>query len=178
MPAKAPPRRFEAKQETILRDLKATMTKLKATGLRVEQDLMKGGATIIFDRGGKRYTVECSTYSSNLDNLRAAQLTIEYLWRAMEHYGATMTEKILDRQFARFFLGFEATPDDSALLLGGGETVWWDVLGVPQGADKGTITNAFRALAKVHHPDAGGNVDDFKRLRSAYEQGLREAEKR
>lgn len=168
------PRRFEAKQETIFRDLTGLMRKLNATGLKVEQDLLKGSAKIVFDRSGRRYTVECGTYKSPLDNLRAAQLTIEYLWRAMEHYGATMTDKLLEQQFARFFLGFEAAPDDTALLLGDGSQAWWDVLGVPKDADRATITNAFRALAKTHHPDAGGSPDDFKRLKAAYDQGVKE----
>lgn len=40
-------------------------------------------------------------------------------------------------------------------------------------ADKSAVVNAYRALAKVHHPDAGGNPDDFKRLRTAYGDALK-----
>lgn len=43
-------------------------------------------------------------------------------------------------------------------------------------ADRAAITNAFRALAKKHHPDAGGDPDDFKRLRAAYDAALKERE--
>jgi len=32
----------------------------------------------------------------------------------------------------------------------------------------------FRALSKIHHPDAGGNVDDFNRIRDAYESLTKE----
>lgn len=27
----------------------------------------------------------------------------------------------------------------------------------------------YRELSKIHHPDAGGNIDDFNRIRDAYE---------
>ena len=175
-------RRFNATEATTTRDLVAVMRKLGAANLKVEQDLFKGDVTIRFDRNGTRYGRRSAQYKNTLDNFRAAQLTIEYLYRALEQYGVTQSQKALDQAFAQFFLGFEATPDDTALLLGSGEAAWWDVLGVERTADRAAITphyccgvtNAFRALAKSHHPDAGGDPDDFKRLRAAYEAGLKE----
>lgn len=170
------PRRFDAKQETTTRDLVAVMRKMNATNLKVEQDLFKGHVTIRFDRKGQRYVFESKQYPHGLDNLRAAQLTIEYLWRALEQYGVTQTAQALDRAFAQFFLGFEAAPDDMSLLLGDGSQAWYDVLGVKPDADRTTITNAFRAMAKIHHPDTGGDAETFKRLRAAYEQGVKARE--
>ena len=99
-------------------------------------------------------------------------MAITYLWRALEEYGVTSEAQTLDRVFAQFFLGFAATPDDTVLLLGSGEEDWWQVLGVEPEADQAAIRNAFRALARRHHPDAGGNAAEFKRLRRAYEQAL------
>lgn len=58
------------------------------------------------------------------------------------------------------------------MLLGSGEGEWWEILGVAADADRAAIVNAYRSLAKVHHPDAGGNAADFQRLRAAYEQAL------
>jgi len=171
-----PKRRFSAKQSTILRDLRAVIEKMQATSLRIHQDLFTGTAEIVFDRAGQRYVFRCEKYENPLDNLRAAQLTITYLWRALEEYGVTSEQHELDRAFAQFFLGFTATPDDTALLLPSGEQEWWEVLGVSPDADKTAIVNAYRALAKIHHPDAGGNADDFRRLREAYEAGLRAVE--
>jgi hypothetical protein len=43
-------------------------------------------------------------------------------------------------------------------------------LDLPQGATKAQIDSQFRRLARVHHPDCGGNAEDFKRIRAAYEQ--------
>ena len=106
------------------------------------------------------------------DNLRAAQLAITYLWRALEEYGVTSEAQTLDRIFAQFFLGFAATPDDTVLLLGSGEEDWSEVLGVEPDADQAAIRNAYRALARRHHPDAGGDPAQSFELRRAYEQAL------
>ena len=43
-------------------------------------------------------------------------------------------------------------------------------LDLPAGATKRQIKAQFRRLARVHHPDCGGNAEDFKRIRAAYEQ--------
>jgi DnaJ-class molecular chaperone len=58
------------------------------------------------------------------------------------------------------------------LLLGSGEEEWWKILGVEPEAEQAAIRNAYRALARRHHPDAGGDSAEFKRLRQAYEQAL------
>ena len=166
-------RRFTAQQSTVIRDLRATIDRMEATGLRIEQDIMSGEATIIFDREDQRYVFRCARYESSLDNLRAAQLTIIYLWRALEEYGVTNSKEEIDRQFGQFFLGFTPAPDDTALLLPSGkDEPWYVVLGIREDADKQSAVNAYRALAKIHHPDAGGNAEDFRRLRKAYEEGL------
>jgi DnaJ-domain-containing protein 1 len=145
---------------------------MDATSLKVSQDIFEGTAEIVFDRAGQRYVFRCEKYDDALDNLRAAQLAITYLWRALEEYGVTSEAQTLDRVFAQFFLGFAATPDDTVLLLGSGEEDWWQVLGVEPEADQSAIRNAYRALARRHHPDAGGDPSEFKRLRRAYEQAL------
>jgi DnaJ-domain-containing protein 1 len=165
-------RRFTAQPKTIQRDLRRVMTEMGATSLKVSQDMFEGTAEIVFDRGGQRYVFRCDKYEDALDNLRAAQLAITYLWRALEEYGVTSEAETLERVFAQFFLGFAATPDDTVLLLGSGEEEWWKVLGVEPEADQPAIRNAYRALARRHHPDAGGTPAEFKRLRRAYEQAL------
>lgn len=165
-------RRFDASPATVQKELVRTMTKMEATSLKINQDIFTGSCEIIFDRNGKRYTFACSKWEHPTDNLRATQLTIEYLYRALEAYGTDRNESVLEATFDRLFLGFEAAPDDSALLLGDGNKQWWEILGVPQDAPRAAVVNAYKALAKVHHPDAGGNADDFKRLRKAYEEGV------
>ncbi|MBW2709709.1 MAG: DnaJ domain-containing protein [Deltaproteobacteria bacterium] len=41
---------------------------------------------------------------------------------------------------------------------------------------KATIKTAYKKMAKIHHPDAGGNEDQFKKLNAAHEQMLSWAE--
>lgn len=45
-------------------------------------------------------------------------------------------------------------------------------LGLEGGASSETIKAAYRRLAKEHHPDHGGNDEDFKRLQEAYEMAM------
>jgi hypothetical protein len=165
-------RRFSAQSTTVFRELQATMRKLRATSLKVNQDLYSGTCEIVFDRAGRRYVFRCQKYRDAADNLRACQLTIGLLHRAMDEYGVTQSEQQLDRTFSQVFAGWEATPDDVVLLLGDGSEPWWQVLGVAQDALLGEVVNAFRALARVHHPDAGGDVETFVRVRRAYEAAL------
>lgn len=164
-------RRFKAQQSTVINGLRNTMKKMKATSLKINEDIMEGGVDIIFDRNLRRYKFSCNKYENHLDNLRAVQLSIEYLYRALESYGVFNSEKELDRIFNSFFIGFEATPDDSVLLLEDSNN-WWEILGVKENCDKAALVNAFRAMCKFHHPDVGGNKEQFIRIRKAYEKGL------
>ncbi|HJS17315.1 MAG TPA: J domain-containing protein [Anaerolineales bacterium] len=168
-------RRFEATQQTTIRDLQRIMTKINATSLRIDQDVMKGGVKVIFDRAGKRYVRECTKYDSSLDNLRVIGLQIEYLYRALEVYAEDIVETSFDIEFDRIFNGFLATPDDTALLLGDGKAPWFEVLGVQVDARREDIRNAFRALSLVHHPDRGGRDEDFKRINEAFREGMKTA---
>ena len=44
-------------------------------------------------------------------------------------------------------------------------------------ATLGDIKSAFRARAKIVHPDLGGDVDAFRELKRAYEEALKRATK-
>lgn len=165
-------RRFSAQPKTIQRDLRRVINAMDATSLKISQDIFEGTAEIVFDRSGQRYVFRCNKYDDAIDNLRAAQLTITYLWRALEEYGVTSEAQTLDQVFGQFFLGFAATPDDTVLLLGSGSEAWWQVLGIEQDAGLTAVRNAYRALARHHHPDAGGDPEEFQRLRRAYEAAV------
>ncbi len=164
-------RRFSAQDSTVKRELKNTMNKIEATSLRIESDEMGGEIKVIFDRDGKRYTKTCNRWENSLDNLRAIQLSIEYLYRAIEVYGVETEEEFNDL-FNSVFIGIEATPNDDVLMIGTGEKEWWEVLGIEKDCSKKDIINAYKALAKVHHPDVGGDKHIFIRLRKAYEEGI------
>lgn len=166
-------RRFDATQQTTMRDLQRVMSKIAVTSLRIDQDVMNGGVKVIFDRAGKRYVRECNKYESSLDNLRVIGLQIEYLYRALEVYAEDIVESSFDVEFDRIFNGFLAAPDDSALLLGDGKSPWYEILGVKETASRDDIRNAFRALSLIHHPDRGGKDEDFKRMNQAFREGMK-----
>lgn len=170
-----PARRFAATEQTIYRDLTATMRRLGATSLHVSRNILDTTTTsaeVVFDYDGRRYVVRCAKWAHYLDNLRAVERVIYYLYRAIDEYGVLTSQQQRDEAIAQVFGGFTALPDDTALLLGSGGSQWWEILGVTQQATKAEVINAYRALAHVHHPDVGGNADDFIQLRQAYADAL------
>jgi hypothetical protein len=44
----------------------------------------------------------------------------------------------------------------------------FDVLGIPSTSSRTEIKRAYRRLAKIHHPDRGGDIEKFFRLTEAY----------
>jgi len=46
---------------------------------------------------------------------------------------------------------------------------YYEILGVSQDQNSDEIKSAFRALAKKHHPDLGGDPAIFRRIQEAYE---------
>jgi len=167
-------RRFSAKAERTALNFYNLMKHINATSLHIEQDVMSGEAKVTFDRNGRRYVVEGKHFERVDDNLRACYHTIRILHKALTGLGTITDEQVLNETFEKVFGGFLATPEDSSLLLSDGRAPWWETLGVEKDASAEAIRNAFRALSKVHHPDAGGNAEDFKRLRRAYDEGMAE----
>lgn len=50
---------------------------------------------------------------------------------------------------------------------------WQVVMGLAPDASKREIVARYRALAKEHHPDAGGSADEFIRIHKAYLAGTK-----
>jgi len=46
---------------------------------------------------------------------------------------------------------------------------YYSILGVDRNADQNQIKQAYRTLVKQHHPDHGGDAEQFKRVNQAYE---------
>lgn len=45
----------------------------------------------------------------------------------------------------------------------------YDVLGIDEDSEDEDIKKAFRKKALIHHPDKGGDPDEFRKVREAYE---------
>lgn len=48
------------------------------------------------------------------------------------------------------------------------QKAWFEVLQVDHNASKAVVDAAYKALAKVRHPDAGGTEEAMKELNQAY----------
>lgn len=113
------------------------------------------GVAVYFERKGKRQCFACDKYDKVWKNMRAIQKTIESL-RGIERWGSS---DMLDRAFT----GFAALPAP-------GVRNWWEVLGVEQSADHGTIKARFRELARTQHPDNGGSHEMMAEINAAYQE--------
>lgn len=102
--------------------------------------------------------IACDCWNATRDNMRAIGLTLE-AFRQIERAGAT---EILGRAYA----GFKALPEP-ARPSGG----WREVLGFGPNdpVDALRLIRRWRQLALEHHPDVGGDPDQWLRIQRAYE---------
>lgn len=118
------------------------------------------GAAIYFSRDGgqSHLCIACDRYDRVHDNVAALAKTIEAL-RGMERWG---TRTIVDAAFS----GFRRLPAKAS------GRAWWTVLGLADGhtATKQAVVDAYRAKARLLHPDNGGNPVEWIELQDANRQ--------
>jgi hypothetical protein len=106
---------------------------------------------------GKQLCFACDRWHHIQDNMHAIGLTIEAL-RGIARWG---TGDMMEAAFR----GFAALPAPGQSGLS-----WWQVLGVAMNANEDQIRDAYRALVKKHHPDTGGNREQFEQVQKAWEE--------
>lgn len=135
----------------------STNVPLRLDGLpRSDQEPRDPGAAVYW-RKKDSDTMRCMAidrYTRVADNLAAIAATLDAMRAIERHGGAT----ILDRAF----LGFAALPQNAS-------TPWREVLGIGGAVSIDLVEERFRALAKVHHPDKGGDKNKFLEIQSARE---------
>jgi hypothetical protein len=114
------------------------------------------GVAVYFIYKNSQKCFACDKYDFLRDNIWAIAKTIEAI-RGIERWG---TGDMVDQAFA----GFTALPDRTR--------TWWEILEISQTASKEEVNLAYRALAKKHHPDVGGDKDKFAELSDAYKKAL------
>lgn len=115
------------------------------------------GVAVYFLQGktDRQLVIACDSYTKVRWNMRACGATVAAL-RSIQRHGAT---ELLERAFT----GFAALPP-----IGGEVLPWWDVLGVPATTNLDGARAAYHELARIHHPDAGGNAESFSRIARAF----------
>lgn len=112
------------------------------------------GIAVYFTYKNKQMCFACDKYTKVEANMRAIQLTISAI-RGIERWGAS-------DMMERAFTGFAALPDKSS-------ESWWDVLEVRRDASRDAIEASYRRKRSEHHPDKGGEAEQFQRVQRAYE---------
>jgi hypothetical protein len=105
------------------------------------------------------HVLACDKWNRVEDNLWAVAKHIEAL-RGQQRWGVGSVEQA--------FTGYQSLPAATDTDAG----AWWVVLGVDRAADLEAIKAAYRAKAKVTHPDVGGSSEAFNRIQQAYEQAM------
>lgn len=119
------------------------------------------GVAVYFALNGKPVCLACDKWVHVEDNIWSIAKHIEAL-RGQDRWGVGTLEQA--------FRGYMALPG-----IGQASGInWWEVLGVPVNADETLIKEAYRLLAKKHHPDMkNGERERWDRIQQAYEQAER-----
>ena len=153
----------KARTHTLSRVIVSTNLPLRRDGQPYAETrrLDDPGVAVYFERRGKPVCFACDKFDAVWKNMRAVQKTIEAL-RGIERWGSS---QLLDRAFA----GFTALPERAKTES------CWAVLGVPAGATRTAIDQAYRDLARAWHPDAGGSHESMTKLNRARDEALASA---
>lgn len=117
------------------------------------------GVAVYWDaRDGSPREIACDTWQTVRENVRALGLSFAGL-RLVDRCGATQISQRAFQGFARLPAGTERKP-------------WWQVLGVGHEATGAAVAEAFRQLAKQHHPDRGGDARTMAELNHAYQEAM------
>lgn len=135
--------------------------RLRQDGLPMSQQaaqLVDPGVAVYFKLKGKPRVLACDKWISAAENMAAIAGHIEAI-RAVDRYGVGTLEQA--------FAGYQALPSQAAS--------WFVVLefSEPPKAWE-VIESRFKSLARVHHPDAGGNSETMAKINAAYDTAREE----
>ena len=112
------------------------------------------GAAVYFRFREKPVTLACDKWDRVEDNVWAIGCHIEAL-RGQERWGVGTIEQA--------FRGYMAIPERTGMD-------WWTVLGVAINASLEQVEEAYRAKARIAHPDCGGTNSAMAQLNLAIEE--------
>ncbi len=116
------------------------------------------GVAVYFKLKGKPRVLACDKWLSAAENMAAIAGHIEAI-RAVDRYGVGT----LDQAFA----GYQALPAAAGS--------WFIVLEFSEPPKSWDVIEArYKSLARVHHPDAGGNGETMAKINAAYDTARQE----
>lgn len=130
------------------------------------------GVAVYFRREGEHadsgYAIACDRWDSLRDNARAIALYVKRK-RLAERCGVATAES----EFSTAALP-SGEEDEDVVVAGAGRGAQapHEVLGVRPDAPAAVVRGAARSLKAEHHPDSGGDTDQFKRVVEAEEAML------
>lgn len=111
------------------------------------------GAAVYFKLKGKPRCLACDAWDRVADNVAAIAQHIDAL-RRIDRYGVGTLEQA--------FAGYQALPQHAAS--------WFTVLEFSDPPKVWEVIEArYKSLARVHHPDAGGNTETMAKINAAYD---------
>lgn len=113
------------------------------------------GAAVYFELKAKPVSLACDKWQRVEDNIWAIVKHVESI-RGQNRWGVGNIEQA--------FRGYVALPERA------GGSAWWETLGITINASEEQVKEAYRLLVKKHHPDAGGDVELFRRVQEAFNQ--------
>lgn len=116
------------------------------------------GAAVYFTLKGKPRCLACDTWDRVADNVAAIAQHIDAL-RRIDRYGVGTMEQA--------FAGYAALPAQAAS--------WFTVLEFDTPPREWAVIELrYKSLARVHHPDAGGNTETMAKINTAYDTAREE----
>ncbi len=106
------------------------------------------------------FVVACDGFTSVAENLRAIAKTLEAM-RAIERWGSA---QLADRAYS----GFSALPPAPS------ERPWHEILGVAKDVTNEALRERWHEIARLYHPDIGGDETAFKVCSEAWARASRE----
>lgn len=116
------------------------------------------GIAVYFKYKDQDVVICCDQYEYPWENMYALANGIKAI-RGMDRWGVS---EFIERAFT----GFKALPESI-------EREWYSVLGVEKTANAMQVKDAYRKMAQIHHPDAGGSSEMFNSINKAYQQALK-----
>lgn len=124
------------------------------------------GVAAYFRLNEKGQVLCCDAWDTFGHNLRSLTKTIEAL-RGLDRWKAS---EIIERAFS----GLKSLPEKAESL-----SAWWEVLGVPRNASLDDAERAYKAKARIFHPDRPtGDTHQFNRIKQALEDAEKDRRKK